>query len=58
MSLMGHGTKRIYNNINPYHATGPFLYSLKTLENLCFSDVFRGYRKRPVACNGLMKLFL
>ena len=34
---------------NPFHATGLFLYPLKTSENQRFSDVFRGYRKRPVA---------
>ena len=34
--------------INPYYATGLFLYSLKTSENQRFSDVFRRYRKRPV----------
>ena len=39
---------------NPFHATGLFLYLLKTSENLWFSDVFRGYRKRPVAWDGLM----
>ena len=32
--------------INPFHATGLFLHPLKT-ENFWFSDVFRGYRKRP-----------
>ena len=37
---------------NPYHAAGLFLYTLKTSENLRFSDVFRGYRKRIVAWNG------
>ena len=42
--------------INPFHATCPFRYSLKT-ENLWFSDVFRGYRKRPVAWNGLINFF-
>ena len=31
-----------------------FLYHLKTSEKLQFSDVFRGYRKRPVTCNGLI----
>ena len=31
------------------HGTGLFLDPLKTSENLGFSDVFRGYRKRPVA---------
>ena len=46
---------RYQNNlsINPFHATGLFLFPLKTLENLWFSDVFRGYRKRTVAWNGL-----
>ena len=41
--------------INPFHTTGLFLYSLKTSENLWFSDVSRGFRKRPVARNGLKK---
>ena len=44
---------RQYTFINPFHATGLFWYPLKTSENLWFSDVFRGYRKRPVARNGL-----
>ena len=35
---------------NPFY---PFLYPLKTLENLSFSNFFRGYRKRPVAWNKL-----
>ena len=30
-----------------------FLYPLKTLENLWFSDVFWGYRKRILVWNGL-----
>ena len=38
--------------INPSHVTGPFLYFLET-ENQRFSDVFRGYRKRPATRNGL-----
>ena len=33
---------------NPFCTTGIFLYLLKTLENCRFSDIFRGYRKRPV----------
>ena len=37
------------NCMNPFHATGPFLYPLKSSENLWFSDDFRGYGKRPVA---------
>ena len=34
---------------NPCLAIGLFLYPQKTSKNLWFSDVFRGYRKRPVA---------
>ena len=34
--------------MNPFHATGLFLYPLKTSGNHRFSDVFSGYRKRPV----------
>ena len=30
-----------------------FLYPLKTSDNQRFSDIFRGYKKRPVAKNGL-----
>ena len=39
---------------NPFHVTGLFLYPRKISENLWFPDVFRGYRKRPVARNGLI----
>ena len=39
---------------NPYHATGLLLYLLKTSGNQRFFDVFRLYKKRPVAWNGLM----
>ena len=39
-------------SFNPFHATPRFLYPLKTSENQGFSDVFRGYIKRPVAWNG------
>ena len=35
--------------INPFQANVPFLYPLKTSENLWFSDVFRGYRKGTLA---------
>ena len=37
--------------LNPFHTTCLFLYPLKTLENERYSDsdVFRGYRKRPVS---------
>ena len=44
-------------NVNPFHATGLFLYPLKTSESHRFSDVFRGYRKRPVKRNELIFLF-
>ena len=37
--------------IDPFHATGLFLYPLKILENVWFSNVFSGYRKKPVAWN-------
>ena len=37
-----------YPNLNSFHATCLFLYSLKTSENLWFSDVFEWYRKRLV----------
>ena len=40
--------------INPFQATDPFLYPLKTSENLWFSDVFKGYRKRSLAKNVLI----
>ena len=39
--------------LNPFHPIGLFLYHLKTSENQRFSEVFRGYRKRPMGWNGL-----
>ena len=44
------------NHIKPFHATGLFLYLLKTSENQRFSDIFRRYRKSPVARNRLIKI--
>ena len=41
-------------NINPFQANVPFLYPLKTLENLQFSDVYRGNRMGTLTWNGLM----
>ena len=41
------------NRSKPIHATGLFLCPLKTLENLWFSEVFRGYGRRPVEWSGL-----
>ena len=43
----------IISSINPFHATGHFLYPLKVLENLWFYDVFWGYKKTPVVWNRL-----
>ena len=37
------------------HATVLFRYALKTSENQRISDVFRGYRKRPVVWNRLSR---
>ena len=49
--LIGRQSKRyITIRIYPFHATGLFRYPLKTSENqrfARFSDIFRGYRKRP-----------
>ena len=44
----------IFLTLSSFHVTGLFLYSLKTLENISLVLwCFRGYRKRPVAWNGL-----
>ena len=42
------------NPINSVQASFSFLYTLKTSENLWFSDVFRGYRNGIFASNRLM----
>ena len=47
--------KELQESINPFHGTGLFLCPLKTSENQRFSDVFKGYRKRPVVWNRLKK---
>ena len=39
--------------VNPFHANFPFLYPLKTSENLWFSDVFRGYTNETLARKAL-----
>ena len=36
------------HHINPFQVTGLFLHFMEISENLWFSDVFTGYRKRPV----------
>ena len=46
------------NYFNLFHVTVLFRYPLKTSKNLWFSDVFSGYRKRPVAWNGLIQYLL
>ena len=46
------------NEINPFLASILILYTLKTLENLRFFDVFRGYKMRTLAKNGLQRLKL
>ena len=38
---------------NPFLANVPILHPLKTLENLCFTDVFREYKMETLARNGL-----
>ena len=42
-------------HIYPFRATVFFLYPLKTSENIWFSHVFRGYTKKLVVCNGLIR---
>ena len=39
--------------LNPRHAIGLFLYSLKTSQKQRFSVVFKGYRKKQMAWNRL-----
>ena len=39
--------------VNRFPANGPTLHPLKTLENLCLSGVFRGYKMGTLAGNGL-----
>ena len=43
-------------SVNPFLANATLLYPLKTPENLSFSGVFRGYKMRTLARNGLIKL--
>ena len=42
-------------DFNPFSTNVSLLYPLKTLENLRFSDVFRGYRSRTLVENGLIQ---
>ena len=43
----------MHERVNPFHATLPFLFTLKASENLWLSDAFSEYRKRSVAEHGL-----
>ena len=43
-----------FSLVNSFHATGLLLHSLKISENQNFCDVFKWYKKRPVAWNGLL----
>ena len=43
--------KSLFECINPFDVISLFLCPLETWENLSFSDVFRGYRKRLVVWN-------
>ena len=43
----------LLTDISPSHVTGFLLYPLKTSEKQWFPNVFRGYRKKLVAWNGL-----
>ena len=47
-------TFSLNNSLNLFQANVPFLNSLKTPENLWFSEVFRVYRKGTLAWNGLI----
>ena len=42
---------------NPFHTIVLFLYPLKTSGNQRFFNVSKGYRKRPMAWNGLIVSF-
>ena len=42
-----------FHVLNPFLANVPVLYPLKTLENLWFFGVFRGYKMGTLARNGL-----
>ena len=42
--------------LNPFSTNVPFLYALKTSENLRVSDVFRGYRSGTLVDDGLISL--
>ena len=44
--------------LHSFHMPGLFPHPLTKSENLCFSDIFLRYRKRPKAWNGLTCCFI
>ena len=59
ITFMCHFWSCVSNKWDPVRETvlqayGFFLYLLETSEHQRFSDIFRGYRKRPAAWNGLL----
>ena len=49
-------TEKAVTTFNLFHAACLFQLLLKKHQKTCFSDIFRGYRKRPLAWNGLNKI--
>ena len=41
---------------NPLQPSVAFLYPLKRSEKQGFSDIFKGYKKATLGCNGLMTI--
>ena len=48
ISLTQNSLTREFQKIKPFNTIDFLRYTLQTSENFWFSDVFRGYRKRPV----------
>ena len=47
-----------FSDFNSFQATGLFALSRKYQKNFWFSNIFKGYRKRPVVWNGLSNSLL
>ena len=45
---------KIFKKFNPFSTNVPLLYPLKTLEDLWFSDAFKGYRSGTLVQKGLI----
>ena len=54
---LGQEFERVTQVFNSFHVIDVFLYPLKALENLWFSNICRRYRKIPVVLDGLKSLF-